>query len=79
MLNDKRDACFLSVHRDNDAAIGTDVRLSEQRHFVTQNGVGEVVHDNLAGRTSRYRLLALHDHQAVWHETRCNRYARETK
>jgi len=54
------------MDRDDDPAVWSDVRLAEQSHFVTEDGVCQVIHDDLAGRSSSDRLLALHDNETIW-------------
>ena len=66
MLNDQSDARLLPVHRHNDSAVWRDVRLAQEGHFVAQNRIGQVIHDNLSGRTACDGFLAFHNDQSVW-------------
>lgn len=65
MLDDEGDTGLFTMDRDDDAAVGSDVRLAEQSHFVTEDGVCQVIHDDLTGWSSGDGLFALHDNEAI--------------
>ena len=65
VLDGEGDAGPLAVNGDNDAAVGRQVGLTEQRHFVAHHRVRQVIHDDLTRRSSCHRLLALHHHQTI--------------
>lgn len=53
------------IDRDDQRGIGDDMRTTHEVGLVAENGVGEVVQDQLTCAPAGHGLLAVHHHQAV--------------
>ena len=62
VLDGERNTGPFTVNGDNDAAIGRQVGLTEQRDFVTNHSVRQVIHHDLTRRSTSHWLFALHHH-----------------